>query len=81
MKRIGVIAKQNKPEAVPHVRNLVEWLGPRKIEIYIEEGVERLLDCAVSAPYLSSVQREEIGNDYRPRRGWDTSQRCAPSME
>jgi NAD+ kinase len=60
MKRIGVIAKQNKPEAVPHVRNLVEWLGPRKIEIYIEEGVERLLDCAVSAPYLSSVQREEI---------------------
>jgi len=60
MKRIGIIAKQNKPEAVPLVRNLVEWLRPEKIEIYVEEGMGALLDSAPSGPYLSSVKREEI---------------------
>jgi NAD+ kinase len=60
MKRIGIIAKQNKPEAVPLVRNLVEWLRPKKIEIYVEEGMGALLDSAPSGPYLSSVKREEI---------------------
>jgi len=60
MKRIGIIAKQNKPEAVPIVRNLVEWLRPRKIELYIEEGMGNLFDSAPSGPYLTSVRREEI---------------------
>ena len=60
MKRIGIIAKQNKPEAVPIVRNLVEWLRPKKIELYIEEGMENLFDYAPSGPYLISVRREEI---------------------
>ena len=60
MKRIGIIAKQNKPEAVPIVRNLVEWLRPQKIELYIEEGMENLIDSAPSGPYLSSCKREEI---------------------
>jgi len=42
MKRIGIIAKQNKPEALPIVRNLVEWLRPKKIEVYLEEGMVKL---------------------------------------
>jgi NAD+ kinase len=60
MRRIGIIAKQNKPEAVPIVRNLVQWLRPKEIELYIEEGMGNLFDVSSSGPYLSSVKREEI---------------------
>ena len=60
MKRIGIIAKQNKPEAIPLVKNLVEWLRPKKIEVYVEEGMGNLFDSVPSGPYLSSVKREEI---------------------
>jgi NAD+ kinase len=60
MRRIGIIAKQNKPEVVPIVRNLVQWLRPKEIELYIEEGMGNLFDVSSSGPYLSSVKREEI---------------------
>jgi uridine phosphorylase len=39
MKQIGIIAKQNKPEALPIIRDLVAWFQPRKVEIYLEEGM------------------------------------------
>lgn len=60
MKRIGIIAKQNKPEAVPIVRNLVEWLRPKKIEVYIEEGIGKLFRPPLTGPHLNSVGREDI---------------------
>jgi len=60
MKRIGIIAKQNKPEAVPIVKNLVEWLRPKKIEVYIEEGMEKLFHPPLAGPHLNSVGREDI---------------------
>ena len=60
MKRIGIIAKQNKPEAAPIVKNLVEWLQPKKIEVYIEKGMEKLIASPLTRPHLNSVGREEI---------------------
>jgi NAD+ kinase len=60
MKRIGIIAKQNKPEAITIASNLVEWLRPKKIEVYVEEGVGGLLRPSLSGSHLSSVKREEI---------------------
>lgn len=60
MKRIGIIAKQNKPEAVPIVRSLVEWLRPKKIEVYIEEGMGKLVHPPLTGPQLNSVEREDI---------------------
>ncbi len=60
MKRIGIIAKQNKPEAVPIVRNLVEWLRPKKIEVYIEEEMGKLFRPPLTGPHLNSVMKEDI---------------------
>jgi len=60
MKRIGIIAKQNKPEAVPIVRSLVEWLRPKKIEVFIEEGMGKLVQPPLTGPQLNSVEREDI---------------------
>jgi len=60
MKRIGIIAKQNKPEAVPIVRSLVEWLRPKKIEVFIEEGMGKLVHPPLTGPQLNSVEREDI---------------------
>jgi NAD+ kinase len=60
MKRIGIIAKQNKPEAVTIVSHLVDWLQPKKIEVYIEEGMGKLFSPSLSGPFLNFVKREEI---------------------
>ena len=69
MKRIGIIAKKNKPEAVSIARSLVEWLQPKKIEVYIEEEMGRLLFTSGpslraglprSDSYVNSVERNDI---------------------
>jgi NAD+ kinase len=69
MKRIGIIAKKNKPEAVTIARSLVEWLQPKKIEVYIEEEMGRLLFTSgpslraglpLSDSYVNSVGRSDI---------------------
>jgi NAD+ kinase len=69
MKRIGIIAKKNKPEAVSIARSLVEWLQPKKIEVFVEEEMGRLLFTSgssfrVSPPlsdsYINSVERSDI---------------------
>jgi len=60
MKRIGIIAKQNKPEAVTIVKNLIEWLQPKKVEVYIEEGMGNLFTPHPSATNLCFVEKKEI---------------------
>ena len=60
MNRIGIVAKRNKPEAVAVVRNLVEWLRPKKIQVYIEKEIEGLLTPTLSEGNWKSVGREEM---------------------
>jgi NAD+ kinase len=60
MKRIGIIAKQNKPEAVTIAGQLVEWLKPRGIQVYIEEGIQRAIPSSLAGPSLRGVKKEEI---------------------
>ncbi len=71
MKRIGIIAKKNKPETIPIARNLVAWFQTRKMEVYVEEEMGNLLFNSGSplpvGPPLSdgsihSVERSEIPN-------------------
>jgi NAD+ kinase len=60
MRRIGIIAKRNKPEAVTIVNNLVGWLRSKKIEVYVEEELGNLLSPSSFGPYLNSVERKEL---------------------
>jgi NAD+ kinase len=60
MKRIGIISKQNKPEAIPVIQNLVEWLWPKEVEVFVEDGTGRLLDPRLSGRALHPMEREEI---------------------
>jgi NAD+ kinase len=60
MKRVGIIAKQNKPEAVSIAKNLVDWLGPRKVELYIEEEMAKLLSPILSAAHVNCIDRKDI---------------------
>jgi NAD+ kinase len=71
MKRIGIIAKKNKPEAVNIARSLVEWFQTKKMEVYVEEEMGNLLftpgsslrvDPPLSDSYINSVERNEIPN-------------------
>jgi NAD+ kinase len=63
MNRVGIIAKKNKPEAVSIARNLVEWLRPKKIEVYIEEEIGKLLGPTLPEGCWKPIQREAIPTD------------------
>jgi len=63
MKRIGIIAKKNKPEAVNIAKDLVEWLRPKKIEVYIEEEIGKILSSTLSEANWKSIKREDIPTD------------------
>jgi NAD+ kinase len=43
MKRIGIIAKKGEPAAVMAVKNLLQWLGKKKLRFYIENEVASIL--------------------------------------
>ncbi len=60
MNRIGIIAKKNKPEAAAIVRNLVEWLRPKKIKIYIEGEMGKLLSPALGGGDWEPIDREKV---------------------
>ncbi len=60
MKRIGIIAKQNKPEAIPIVRNLVDWFRAKKIEVFMEEGMVKQFHPPLAGPHLKSTGKEEL---------------------
>jgi len=60
MNRIGIIAKKNKPEAAAIVRDLVEWLRPKKIKVYIEGEMGKLLSPTLREGYWEPIDREEV---------------------
>lgn len=60
MDRIGIVAKRNKPEAAAVVSNLVEWLRPKKIQVYIEKEMEGLLSPTLSEDDWKSTERDEM---------------------
>jgi NAD+ kinase len=63
MKRIGIVAKQNKPEAVAIAKNLVEWLLQKKIKVYIEEEIGKILSSTLPEAHWKSIKREDIPTD------------------
>jgi len=63
MNRIGIIAKKNKPEVVKIASHLVEWLWTKKIKVYLEGEIGRLLSPTPSEDTWKSIEREEIPTD------------------
>jgi len=63
MNRIGIIAKKNKPEVAPIANHLVEWLWARKIKVYLEGELGKLLTPTRSEGHWMSIEREEIPKD------------------
>jgi len=60
MQRIGIVAKRNKPEAIAIVKNLVEWLRPKKVEVYVEEEMWRSLDLSSAGPHVNIIERNDL---------------------
>ena len=63
MNRIGIVAKKNKPEVVTIASHLVEWLSTRKIKVYLDGELGKLLPSAPSEGHWKSIGRGEIPND------------------
>ena len=60
MRRIGIIAKRNSPEAIALAGALAEWLRPKGIEVTFEKEVGEVLSPPVSGPFLNLVDRKEL---------------------
>ena len=60
MKRIGIFAKRNEPAAVALVKNLVEWLRPKGIEVYIEQEIEKTVSSSLPGAPVKAIPAEEI---------------------
>ena len=60
MKRIGIIAKRNSPEAIALVKNMAEWLRPKGIEVYVEKEVAKALSAQMPGLALKTVDGEDI---------------------
>jgi NAD+ kinase len=58
MEKIGIIAKKNKPEAIPIVKNLIEWFRLRKILTYIDEDIGKFIETRDDS--LNLTERENI---------------------
>ena len=52
MKRIGIIAKGNKPEAIQVVKELIGWLKDHKVECFVDSDITK----AVSHPALDKQE-------------------------
>jgi NAD+ kinase len=52
MRKIGIIAKGNKPEAIQVVKELVGWLKDRKVECFVDSAIAK----AVSHPALEKQE-------------------------
>ncbi len=63
MNRIGIIAKKKKPETVAITANLLEWLRPKRIQVYIEEEMGRLLGSTPSEGDWKPIKKEEMPTD------------------
>ncbi len=60
MKRVGIISKQNKPEAIALTSDLTKWLRDKKIEVYIEDEIKKIFLPSLSEPNLNCLPRDEI---------------------
>jgi len=53
MRKIGIIAKRNKPEAIPVIKDLLAWLKERRVECFIEPEMAELIPHA-------SLEKDEM---------------------
>ena len=60
MERIGIVAKQDQPEALTVVRDLVQRFISRGIRVYIEKEIESPLQLPSSKTLLNFMEPEEI---------------------
>ena len=60
MERIGIVAKQNQPEALTVVRDLVQRFISKGIRVYVEKEIESLLQLPSSKTLLNFMEPEEI---------------------
>jgi NAD+ kinase len=62
MKRIGIVAKRNKPEAIGVTKDLTEWLRQRKIDVYVDEETGRGLDLLFSGTKVNRISGRDLSH-------------------
>jgi NAD+ kinase len=62
MERIGIVAKQNHPQALTVVRHLTERLISKGVRVYVEKEIESPLQLSQPKPMLNFVEPEELAS-------------------
>jgi len=58
--RIGIIVKPNKPDAIPLVKELIEWLGRRNVQAYLDETISPPINHPLSCPRSEMSRRVDF---------------------
>lgn len=60
MKRVGILLKGNKPEAIEITRELIRWFGERHIDVYLEDEVAGQFEGSAGCPKEALPSRVEV---------------------
>jgi NAD+ kinase len=50
LSRIGIVVKPNKPDAISLAKELIEWLGQREVQAYVDEAIAPTIDHPLASP-------------------------------
>ena len=50
LSRIGIVVKPNKPDAISLAKELIEWLGRRDVQAYVEETIAPTINHPLTRP-------------------------------
>jgi NAD+ kinase len=50
LSRIGIVVKPNKPDALSLAKELIEWLGRRNVQAYVDEAIAPAIHHSLSCP-------------------------------
>jgi NAD+ kinase len=50
LSRIGIVVKPNKPDALSLAKELIEWLGRRNVQVYVDEAIAPAIHHPLACP-------------------------------
>lgn len=60
MKRVGIVAKRNKPEAIGTTKDLAAWLREKEIDVYVDEETGKSLSSLFPETKITSIGGRDL---------------------
>jgi NAD+ kinase len=60
LRRIGIVVKPNKPDALSLAKELIEWLGRRNVQAYVDEAIGPAVQHSLACPRSEFSRRVDL---------------------